>query len=149
MRRTNKNTLSLDSMLDARQLVSGSQTRLAHCWGQSSPKRSGPLPCRSPCAAALSHLCARSTAICRERVCCSFLKDIHPSAEGDCLVPVIFSGQRPQGGYIYYFIRTSGYKQKNKVFAIYQIMLGWKTYTYYYETDELPNPSKANPTQEK
>ena len=28
----------------------------------------------------------------------------------------------------------------NSVFAIYQILLGWKTYRYYYETNELPNP---------
>ena len=37
-----------------------------------------------------------------------------------------------------------------RVFAIYQIMLGWKTCKYYYETDELPNlrpitqPKKRN-----
>ena len=29
------------------------------------------------------------------------------------------------------------------VYTVYQIMLGWKTYTYYYETDELPNPRPA------
>ena len=34
----------------------------------------------------------------------------------------------------------------NSFFAIYQILLGWKTGTYYYETDELPNP---RPTQSK
>ena len=35
------------------------------------------------------------------------------------------------------------------VFAIYyQILLGWKTCKYYYETEETPQP-KANPTQEK
>ena len=32
-----------------------------------------------------------------------------------------------------------------KVFAIYQILLGWKTCKYYYETDELPNPSPTQP----
>ena len=32
--------------------------------------------------------------------------------------------------------------------AIYLIILGWKTYKCYHETDEIPNP-KANPTQEK
>ena len=32
----------------------------------------------------------------------------------------------------------------SRVFAIYQSLLGWKTYKYYYETDELPNP---RPTQ--
>ena len=32
-----------------------------------------------------------------------------------------------------------------RVFAIYQILLGWKTCTYYYETDELPNPRPAPP----
>ena len=33
-----------------------------------------------------------------------------------------------------------------RVFAIHQIMLGWKTYKYYYETDELLN---SRPTQPK
>ena len=33
------------------------------------------------------------------------------------------------------------------VFAIYQIMLGWKTYEYYYETDELPNPRPTQPKE--
>ena len=32
-----------------------------------------------------------------------------------------------------------------RVFAIYQMMLGWKTYKYYYETDELPNPRPSQP----
>ena len=36
----------------------------------------------------------------------------------------------------------------NRVFAIYQIMLGWKTWKYYYETDELPNP-KGQPNPRK
>ena len=27
---------------------------------------------------------------------------------------------------------------------MHQVLLGWKTYKYYYETDELPNP---RPTQ--
>ena len=34
----------------------------------------------------------------------------------------------------------------NTVFAIYQIMLGWKTHKDYHETDELPK-TKADPTQ--
>ena len=34
----------------------------------------------------------------------------------------------------------------NRVFAmIYQILLGWKTYKYYCETDELPNPRPTQP----
>ena len=40
------------------------------------------------------------------------------------------------------------YHSINRVFAICQILLGWKTCKYYYETDEPPQP-KANPTQEK
>ena len=36
---------------------------------------------------------------------------------------------------------------QSRVFAIYQIMLGWKTYKYYYETDELPNPSPTQPKE--
>ena len=32
-----------------------------------------------------------------------------------------------------------------RVFAIYQILLGWKTYRYYYETGELPNPRPTQP----
>ena len=35
-----------------------------------------------------------------------------------------------------------------RVFAIHQILLGWKTCKYYYETDELTNPG-PKPTQEK
>ena len=35
-----------------------------------------------------------------------------------------------------------------RVFTIYQILLGRKTYKYYYETDQTSQP-KANPTQEK
>ena len=35
-----------------------------------------------------------------------------------------------------------------RVLAIYQILLGWKTYKCYYKTDELPNP-KANPNPRK
>ena len=31
------------------------------------------------------------------------------------------------------------------VFAIYQILLGWKTRKYFYETDELPNPRPTQP----
>ena len=34
---------------------------------------------------------------------------------------------------------------RNRVFAIYQILLGWKTYKYYHETDELPNPRPTQP----
>ena len=33
----------------------------------------------------------------------------------------------------------------NRVYAIYQILLGWKTYKYYYETEELPNPRPTQP----
>ena len=32
-----------------------------------------------------------------------------------------------------------------RVFAIYQILLGRKTYEYSYETDELPNPRPTQP----
>ena len=31
------------------------------------------------------------------------------------------------------------------VFVIYQSLLGWKTYKYCYETDELPNPRPTQP----
>ena len=34
---------------------------------------------------------------------------------------------------------------RNRVFAIYQIMLGWKTCICYYEADELPNPWPTQP----
>ena len=33
----------------------------------------------------------------------------------------------------------------NRVFAIYQILLDWKTSKYYYETAELPNPRPTQP----
>ena len=36
----------------------------------------------------------------------------------------------------------------SRVFAIYLVLLGWKTFKYYYETDELPNPRPTKP-QEK
>ena len=32
-----------------------------------------------------------------------------------------------------------------RVFAFCQVLLGWKTYKYYYETDELPNPRSTQP----
>ena len=32
-----------------------------------------------------------------------------------------------------------------RVFATNQILLGWKTCKYYYETDELPNPRPTQP----
>ena len=28
---------------------------------------------------------------------------------------------------------------------MYQIILGWETYTYYYETNELRNPRPTQP----
>ena len=34
-----------------------------------------------------------------------------------------------------------------RVFAIYQIMLGWKTCNHYYETDEFPNPRPTQPNK--
>ena len=33
----------------------------------------------------------------------------------------------------------------NTVFAMCQILLGWKTCEYYYETNELPNPRPTQP----
>ena len=33
----------------------------------------------------------------------------------------------------------------NKEYAIYQILLGWETYKYDYETDELTNPRPTQP----
>ena len=30
-------------------------------------------------------------------------------------------------------------------YTCHQIILGWKTYRYYYETDELPNPRPIQP----
>ena len=33
----------------------------------------------------------------------------------------------------------------NRVSAVYQILLGWKTCEHYYETDELPNPRPTQP----
>ena len=37
----------------------------------------------------------------------------------------------------------------NRVFAIYQIMLGWKAHEYYYEIDEPPNPRPIQPKKKK
>ena len=36
---------------------------------------------------------------------------------------------------------------RHSVCAIYQIIWGWKTYKYYYETDEFPNPRPTQPTK--
>ena len=36
-----------------------------------------------------------------------------------------------------------------RVFAIYQILLGWKAYKQYYETDELLNPRPTQPKKKK
>ena len=33
----------------------------------------------------------------------------------------------------------------NKMFAIFQVMLGWKTDKQYHETDEVPNPRTIQP----
>ena len=35
----------------------------------------------------------------------------------------------------------------NRVFAICLIMLGWETRKYYYETEELPNPTPTQPKE--
>ena len=35
--------------------------------------------------------------------------------------------------------------EKMRVLAIYQILLGWNTCEYYFETDELPNPRPTQP----
>ena len=37
----------------------------------------------------------------------------------------------------------------NTVFAIYQILLGWKTYKYYHEPKKLPNPRPIQPKKKK
>ena len=37
----------------------------------------------------------------------------------------------------------------DRVFAIYQIQLGWKTYKHYDETDELPNPRPTQPKKNR
>ena len=36
-------------------------------------------------------------------------------------------------------------QQQQGVGDFYQILLGWKTYKYYYETDELPNTRPTRP----
>ena len=53
-----------------------------------------------------------------------------------------------QGGASYCILPINAKKVgTNRVCAIYQIILvlGWKTYKYYYETDELPNPRPTQP----
>ena len=32
-----------------------------------------------------------------------------------------------------------------RMFTTYQILLGWKTYKQYYETDEIPDPRPTQP----
>ena len=73
-----KKDVIVDSMVDTRQIVSGSQTRLIDCCGRSSSKGPGPPSCWSPCATALSRVCARSTGICSERVCCFVFEGYPP-----------------------------------------------------------------------
>ena len=48
------------------------------------------------------------------------------------------SASRPQP-------RSAQIRSVRRVFAIYQILLGSKTYKYYYETHELPNPRPTQP----
>ena len=89
---------NLDSMIDARQLVSGLQARLTHCsCGQSLPKGSGPLSMlASMCCCTLALVCSVYRTLQRTRML--FLEG-HPriTRGGDTLVLVIFAGQRPQG----------------------------------------------------
>ena len=43
-------------------------------------------------------------------------------------------------------LRTvAGLDSDTRVFAIYQILLGWKAYKFYHENDELPNPRPTQP----
>ena len=36
-----------------------------------------------------------------------------------------------------------------RVYSIYQIMMGWKTYKHDYEPDELPNPRPTRPKKKQ
>ena len=64
--------------------------------------------------------------------------------------PVIMAAPRPHLFKIQ--SSTGGHTtpcHSNRVLAIYQIMLGWKTCKHYYETDELPNPRPTQPKKEQ
>ena len=46
----------------------------------------------------------------------------------------------------YFFVVNHDiYLVYNRVLATYRILLGWKTYQYYYGTVELPNPGPTHP----
>ena len=62
------------------------------------------------------------------------------------IVTVGCSYQTPNGHYIPDHIFTHLVVD---VFAIYQLLLNWKQYEYYYETVELPNPRPTQPHQKK
>ena len=59
-------------------------------------------------------------------------------------------GVAPQGvvglAFLAYYC-YSIYHSANRVIAIYQLLLGWKTCKYYHETDELPNPRPTQPEE--
>ena len=95
-------------MLDARQLVSGPQERLAQCCGQSLPKHAlallhaglHALRHSSACVLGLPESAAKTFVV-------WFLKGIPPSTAGGNPVLVVYAGQRPQGSGI---LRTPGDK---------------------------------------
>ena len=43
------------------------------------------------------------------------------------------------------YVTTNPTTRTSRVFAIYHIMLRWKTCNCYYETVELPNPGPTQP----
>ena len=42
-------------------------------------------------------------------------------------------------------------RYRSRVFAMYQVLLGWKTYKYYseYKTGKLPNPRSTQPKKKR
>ena len=66
------------------------------------------------------------------------------------LRPLTASARNRLGGEIHIRLHPDGKQSHelgvNRVFAIYQILLGWKASKYCYETDEPPN---RRPTQSK
>ena len=87
-------------MLDARQQsVSGPQTRLTHCYGQSLPKGSGPLHAGLHVLRHSRSCVLGPTGFCSGRVRCFVLEGYPPTTRGYYMVLVIFGGQCQQGGW--------------------------------------------------
>ena len=70
---------------------------------------------------------------------CGFPWGFPVGTRGTNKIKTVYTGGFPWG----FSVGTRG--KNTIVFAIYQIVLGWKTSNFYCETDELPNPRPTQP----